>query len=81
LFSPCISIGSIITFLAVFYASIEDEIFKDEIITTPDFSIAKREDGGETNAYYCPTCGSWIANNRLLGRNTYVYKDEKILTC
>ncbi len=62
-------------------ASIEDELFKGEITTNEEFSVAKREDIGDTNAYYCPTCGSWIANNRLLGRNTCVYKDEMILEC
>ncbi len=62
-------------------ASIEDDLFKDEITTSNKFSIAKREDIGETNAYYCPTCGSWIANNRLLGRNTYVYENEMVIEC
>jgi len=62
-------------------ASIEDDLFKDEITTSREFSVAKREDTGETNAYYCPTCGSWIANNRILGRNTYVHEDEKVLEC
>jgi len=60
----------------------EDDLFKDEITTSNKFSIAKREDIGETNAYYCPTCGSWIANNRLLSRiNTRVYEDEMIIEC
>ena len=62
-------------------ASIEDDLFKDEITTSKEFSVAKREDIGESNAYYCPTCGSWIANNRLLGRNTYVYEDEMVIEC
>jgi len=62
-------------------ASIEDDLFKDEITTSNEFSVAKREDIGKSNAYYCPICGSWIANNRLLGRNTYVYDDEMIIEC
>ena len=60
---------------------IEEEVFKDEITATTEFSIAKRKDIGDRNAYYCPTCGSWIANNRLLAGSTCVYVDEKILEC
>ncbi len=62
-------------------ASIEDEVFKDEITITTEFSIAKREDIGHTNAYYCPECGSWIANNRLLGQSVCVHEDERVLEC
>jgi len=63
------------------FAFIEEELFKDEITSTTEFSIAKRKDIGDRNAYYCPICGSWIANNRLLAGSTCVYEDEKILEC
>jgi hypothetical protein len=75
------NVGSVVVDDAYNIASIEDDLFKDEITFSDEFSIARRVCSGERNAYYCPYCGSWIANNRLLGRNTYVYEDEKVLIC
>jgi len=62
-------------------AAIDDDLFKDEITQSEKISIAKRVETGETNAYYCPDCGTWIANNRILGRNSYVYTDEEVIEC
>lgn len=62
-------------------ASIEDELFKDEIVSSKEFSIATRVSKGNTNSYYCPICGNWLANNRLLKGTYTINKEDRILRC
>lgn len=63
----------------------EIELFKDEITENEKYSIAKRTeaflqgDPVPTNSYFCPNCGSFIANSRLFISERKVYRDELIL--
>jgi len=64
---------------------IVEDTFNKEILDDDIYSIAKRVDIEETaetsktNGFYCPECGGWIANNRMLRDSGSVYDDEMII--
>ena len=60
-------------------ASIEDELFKDEVVSSNEFSIAIRVAKGDTNSYYCPICKNWLAYNRLFKGINAIYKEDRII--
>ena len=58
----------------------DKEPFKDEIIFSERFSIAKRVPDGKTNTYYCPECNEKMANNRFIGNTTrFLYSEEEMI--
>jgi len=75
------NVGRIVVDSEYNIVSIEEELFKDEIIETENFSIAKRKVHGDTNAYYCPICSNRIAKNRIQKGFTSVSEEEKVLEC
>ena len=58
----------------------DKEPFRDETTFSKRFSIARREPSGNTNAYYCPNCQKWIANNKFIAdEGRKLYEDEEII--
>ena len=58
----------------------DKEPFKDEILVSERFSIAKRVPNGKTNTYYCPECKVKMGNSRFIGdTGRFLYPHEEMI--